>query len=345
MFQEELFEFEPEVDGNFLLEIIRGYQYSLVLYQALKSGIFDSLNGNPKSADFLARETGYLPERVVFLLDALTSLGLVEKTGEKYAKSPVAMTYLSRNSRFYLGDLINMELSPEKNQHWKMLGSWLKGETGEENDSHNPTAVFNPSFVRAMAQGVLCNKGFNKTISLVAGHSCFKSARRLLDLGGGHGLFAIALKRIKPELNAVVFDLPHVEQVTREYARKYATDIDFHPGNFYEDELPPNQDIILTFDILHPVPPVQKEDVFAKVHRALKPGGYLFYKLRFLNAARTGPRRAALFALSIKLKNHSSHVYTLKEAEEMLDRIGFQVEDAADAGDAVSTIVIARKEG
>jgi len=345
LLRKELSAFEPEVNGHSLLKMMRAAQYAPVLYQALQTGIFDALDETPRSTLFLAGATGYRPERMVFLLDALTSLGLVEKTGGKYAKSPVAATYLSRNSRFYLGDLINMTLAPEKNRPWQTLRSWLQGDTKEEDVSHNPATVFNPSFVRAMAQEVLCNhKGFNETVALVAGHRGFKSARKLIDLGGGHGLFAIALKQIKPGLEAVVFDLPHVEPVTREYARRYATKIGFHPGNFYKDELPPNQDLILTFDILHPVPPAQKEAVFAKVQRALKPGGYLFYKLWFLNSERTNPRRAALFALSIKLNNHDSHVYTLHEAEEMLHRTGLQVEDTADAGDGTSTIIIARKE-
>lgn len=343
MLKKKLSEFEPGVEGKFLLEMFSAYEHSLVLYQSYKLGVFDALHGSPQSAELLARETGYLPERLIFLLDALTSMGLLEKTGDEYVNSPVARAFLSRSSSFYLGDLIAMNLSPERIRHWETLDSWLKGKTTGD-DSHNPMSVFNPSFVRAMAQGVLCNKGFLETISLVAGHSCFPSAQKLLDLGGGHGLFSIALKRIKPNLEAVVFDLPQVEQVTRDYAKRYAAEIGFHPGNFYEDELPPGQDMILAFDILHPVPPSQKEGVFARVHRALKPGGHLFYKLWFLDATRTNPRRAAIFALSCKLRNKSSHVYTLEEAKEMLGRIGFQVEGAVDAGDMVSTMLVARKE-
>lgn len=343
MFKKKLSEFQPETEGNFLLEMMRNYQQALVLYQTFKQGIFDLLDDTPQKAELLARESGYLPERLVFLLDALTSMGLVEKTGKSYALSPAARTYLSQNSPFYLGDLIELDLAPEKIQQWGTLGNWLKGETVGDK-SHNPKAVFNPSFVRAMAQGVLTNKSFVETISLVANHSCFPSSRKLLDLGGGHGLFAIALKRLHPELDAVVFDLPHVEQVTRDYARRYTTEIGFHPGNFYEDNLPPGQDIILAFDILHPVPKSKKEEVFSRVHKALKPGGYLFYKLWFLNKDRTSPSRAAVFALSCKLKTESSHVYTLEEAKEMLSKLGFQIEDAVAARDTDSTMLIARKK-
>lgn len=89
---------------------------------------------------------------------------------------------------------------------------------------------------------------------MVAGHPAFEKAQRLLDLGGGHGLYAIALRRLKPTLVATVFDLPHVEAVTREYASRYRVPVDFYGGDFYSDELPGEQDIILAFDVFYGTP-------------------------------------------------------------------------------------------
>ena len=36
----------------------------------------------------------------------------------------------------------------------------------------------------------------------------FSAFRSMIDLGGGHGLYAMALARLNPELHAIVFDLP-----------------------------------------------------------------------------------------------------------------------------------------
>ena len=38
----------------------------------------------------------------------------------------------------------------------------------------------------------------------------FKEARKLLDLGGGHGLYAITFTKSNPNLGAYVFDFPDV---------------------------------------------------------------------------------------------------------------------------------------
>jgi 2-polyprenyl-3-methyl-5-hydroxy-6-metoxy-1,4-benzoquinol methylase len=343
MLQEKLISFQPVVKGDSLAEFARGFQESMLMYQAFKTGIFEVLNGNQKTATDVAQAIDCIPEHTAFLLNALVALGLLEKNDDLYTNSEVAQTFLVSNSKFYQGDLLELQFAPKRRQQWENLGEWLKGENAGIMRSDKPNEVFNPSFVKAMAQGALSNKGFDETISLIANHSSFRTARRLLDLGGGHGLYAIALKQIKPELESVVFDLPHVGQVTKEYSRQYGTTVGFHPGDFYKDELPAGQDIVLAFDVLYPVPTGKKEDVLVKINHALNPGGYLFLKQWFLDHTRTCPKRAAFFALTMRLANSVSHVCTLQEGEEMLINAGFQIEGSSVIKDSASTLLIARK--
>lgn len=339
MIDESLWDFEPSVNGKSLVEMLRAYQEPLLLYQALKAGVFEALDDSPKSAEALAQKIEAVPSRLPLLLDALVALGLLEKRGDTYANSQVARVFLSSQSRFYLGDLIELQLSPQRLDRWQKVSDWLKGE---EIGRWNPQEAFNPSFVRAMAQATLGYKGFGPTVLAVADHPSFRSARRLLDLGGGHGLYAIALKRLRPELEATIFDLPQVEPVAREYARLYGTQVFFVGGDFHQSELPPQQDIVLAFDIFYPS---QVETVLAKVYQSLNPGGYLFAKHYLLDSTRTTPKQAALFALQSKLTNPGSRVYTLHEIEEMLLNTGFQLEAAIPAGDSTSTLLVAKKPG
>ncbi len=332
---------QAQVDGKNLLGLIRGYQQANFLYQAFTTGIFEYLTSEPQNLEEIAVKMGCQTDRMRFFLNALTAMELAAKEGEQYRITPLAQTYLCRDSRFYLGDLMNMEFSLKQGSAWGMMGSWLKGDSKEE--GHNPQEIFQASFVRAMAQGVLSDNSVVQTAELISRHPCFAEARNILDLGGGHGLFPMALQRKKPDLKITIFDLPQVKEVSQEYKEAFGGAVDFHPGNFYEDELPGNQDIILAFDILHPVEPAKKEKVFARVYRALRPGGYLFYKLWFLDDARTKPRRAALFAVKCKITNSHSHVYTSREAIEMLEKIGFEVENILPVGDNSTTMLVARK--
>lgn len=333
--------FQPEVEAKDLLGLLRGYQQAVFFYQAFRTGIFDCLTTELQSVATLAGKLGFRPERTVFLLDALTAIGLAEKEGDHYRTVPVSSAYLRRDSRFYLGDMLDMDFSAKQSSDWGMLPSWLKGVSN--GGDHSPQAVFQPSFVRAMAQGVLSEDSVARTADLVSSHSCFATARNLLDLGGGHGLFPLALQKKKPDLRITVFDLPQVKEVTEEYAAAFGGEVHFQGGNFYEDELPANQDIVLAFDILHPVPPSRKEEVFRKVYGALNSGGYLFYKLWFLDESRTKPRRAAIFALKCQITNSQAHVYTAQEAAGMLAKLGFAIEDSLPVGDEASTMLVARK--
>ncbi|MCL6449283.1 MAG: methyltransferase domain-containing protein [Armatimonadetes bacterium] len=335
-------DFQPPVSGEALAEMARCYQKSLLLAQTFELGIFERLADGAKSAGQLADEMEVRPERLALLLDALASVWLLEKNGDAYANSVLADTFLCSSSKFYQGDLLKLQLASERRRQWERIGDWLKGETIRR--AGNPGEVFNPSFVRAMAQATLSHKGFVVTVELVAGHIGFGKAKRLLDLGGGHGLYAIALKKLKPDLEATVFDLPHMAEVTREYARRYGTPVAFWAGNFFNDELPEEQDIALVFDVFYG-PPAKTKEVLTRIHRALRPGSYLFTKHWFLDDTRTRPERAVLFALLLALGNPASHVCTYREMAEMLAEAGFVVEDQVSVGDSASTMIIARKGG
>lgn len=329
-------------EGAGLLELIRGYGQAIFFEQAFRTGIFDCLTEEPNDAKFFAAKMGCPSDRVEYLLDALAAIELVEKEGEFYRIAPLAARCLRRGSPYYIGDLIDMEFASRQRESWGMLGEWLKGKT--INCAHHPRVVFQPSFVKAMAQAVLSDNSVAQTAGIISSHPCFAVSHNVLDLGGGHGLYSLALLNIKSDLNITVFDLPQVKTVTFGYAQVFGREPGFQPGDFYKDELPCNQDIVLAFDILHPVPGTQKEEVFKKVHKALNTGGYLFYKTWFLDETRTKPRRGALFALKSKITNDASHVYTFSEAKIMLERVGFRVEDRLFLDDGCSSILVACKK-
>src|SRR5258707_379699 len=65
-------------------------------------------------------------------------------------------------------------------------------------------------------------------------------ARKLLDVGGGTGLYSIALLRVNPTLRAVIWDRPEVLKVAREMAETHGVvdRIDFTPGDMFADPVP-----------------------------------------------------------------------------------------------------------
>ncbi|MGI9589963.1 MAG: methyltransferase, partial [Myxococcota bacterium] len=71
--------------------------------------------------------------------------------------------------------------------------------------------------------------------------------RRLMDLGGGSGAYSITAVQKFDGLSAVVFDLPPVVEVTREYIEKHgvADRVSAQAGDFTRDSLPSGCDAAL----------------------------------------------------------------------------------------------------
>lgn len=342
MVLKEIKDFDPGVSGKPLLDIMEKFNQAKYIYQCHVAGVFDCLTLEPEFPETVAKNPGFLAPRLIAVLDALASIDLVQKTNGKYALTPISYTYLCSRSPFYSGDLLAFNLLHDVSFNADGLKSWLLGITDAQ--EHNPQKLFSQSFVRAMAQGVLIDNTVYKTTELISRQPCFETAKNVLDVGGGHGLFSIALKKVRANINATVFDLPTNAPVTREYAENCGESIDFAPGDFYRDELPSNQDVVLCFDILYPVSTEMKELVMGKVYRALNKGGHLFYKLWVLDDDGVESEQLAFFALHLKTHNMDSHVHTLTEATDMLKNQGFEIEDVLSWGEKAPKIIVAVKK-
>ena len=75
---------------------------------------------------------------------------------------------------------------------------------------------------------------------------------RLIDVGGGTGIYSIALLQKNPKLTAVVVDRPEVLKVTGEMAHAFgvADRLQLQPGDMFRGPLPAG-DVMLLSNILH----------------------------------------------------------------------------------------------
>ena len=94
----------------------------------------------------------------------------------------------------------------------------------------------------------------------------------MLDLGGGHGLYAIALARLNPGMQCVVFDLPQVGEAARISLAKYGVEnqVSIRAGDFFRDDFGRGYDLILSSSN----PSGKKTEMVPRIADALNPGGY-----------------------------------------------------------------------
>jgi 16S rRNA G1207 methylase RsmC len=103
------------------------------------------------------------------------------------------------------------------------------------------------------------------------------AARRLLDVGGGHAMYSVALCQKYPQLSAVVFDSPQALATGRANIVRagLADRVTVQTGNFFRDDLGGGYDAALLFNIIHGCSPDQNIELFRQAARALNPGGQL----------------------------------------------------------------------
>ncbi|MGH7485046.1 MAG: class I SAM-dependent methyltransferase [bacterium] len=217
-----------------VLDLIEAFRRSKAMFVAVSLGIFDRLQKGPAEA----REFGGNPDAVERLLDACVGLQLLEKRGALYANTPLAEKYLCRSSPDTLCGYISYSdkaLFPM----WAHLEEAVLEGTHRWRQTLGGTGTLFSNFFKteeATREFLLGMHGFGRlSSSAIVAAFDLSRFRKLVDLGGATGHFALAAVERYPSLHAAVFDLPAVVPVAREFA---AGRIEVIEGDFFDDPLP-----------------------------------------------------------------------------------------------------------
>ncbi len=103
-----------------------------------------------------------------------------------------------------------------------------------------------------------------------------RGARDMLDIGGSHGYYSVALCRRHEGLRSVVLDLPAaVEQAAPLLAAEEMGDRVVHrPGDALADDLGEEEwDVVMMAQLVHHFTDEQNSALARRIARALRPGG------------------------------------------------------------------------
>jgi predicted O-methyltransferase YrrM len=165
------------------------------------------------TAQRLSQSLGIDERFLMFLLETLRRTGLVERVhGDHdswaYQNTPVAQQYLSQDSPLYLGKERFQEDGPGK-----LLERFVKEGPSNEVISKD---YWTPELIKKLEVAALLG-GVQSAVK----HVNLAGRKRVLDIGGGHGLYSIFFAKKHPELRACVLDLPQVIKVTNENIKRY----------------------------------------------------------------------------------------------------------------------------
>src|SRR6266487_1968858 len=99
---------DQQVTPESILELGLGFWGSKTLLSAVELGLFTHLANGPRDAKTVAMELELHPKSVRDFLDALVSLGMLERVGDEYRNSAATDVFLDRNKPSYVGGLLEM---------------------------------------------------------------------------------------------------------------------------------------------------------------------------------------------------------------------------------------------
>jgi hypothetical protein len=220
-------------------------------------------------------------------------------------------------------------------------------KTGPIDKAEPHEHVYDQKCIDWMARGTLLGR-LQGTVKRLAELPEFNSARKLVDLGGGHGLFGIAFAQENPDLEVVIFDKPEVTPMTRDYIDRYGVQdrVSTMDGDYTKD------DIGSDYDIAFEACSFGGHDdeslpFYRQVASGLKDNG-LFIRLTFtIDDDRKGPLTSLIWDLKEQITGESPmHMKTNAELFETLAKAGFQQErviDMAQWSNMDTRLIIARK--
>jgi precorrin-6B methylase 2 len=150
-------------------------------------------------------------------------------------------------------------------------------------------------------------------------------ARRLLDVGGGSGAYAIAFAAAHPELQAEIFDLPSVVPIAQHNvaAADLGDRVRTRAGDLRRDPFGAGYDLVLLSAICHMLGPEANQDLLRRVQAALAPGGRVVVQDFLVEEDGTQPAHAALFALNMLVGTPAGSTYSEAEYASWLKAAGF----------------------
>lgn len=323
------------MSGSRVIEPLVPALFGFAAFQQLRAAselhLFEYLILNGPSTSDQVADGLQLPARSArTLLLGTTSLGLTDRLGDRYEPSATIRKLVDDGTWPLVRNVIDFQhrlaYTPAK-EYTESLRSGknegLKHLPGTGPDLYTrleQTPEMENLFFRGMnAWSELSNPVLLHQVD-------WAGVRRVLDVGGGNAVNAIALARAHPDLRITVVDLEGAVEVARDnvVAAGLEDRIDIVVGDMFDDPLPEGYDLVLFAHQLVIWSADQNQVLLKRAYEALAPGGRVAVFNAFADDDGAGPLYAALDNVYFTtLPSEDSTIYRWAEHEAWLIGAGF----------------------
>jgi len=255
-----------------------------------------------------------------FLLDGLTALALLDKKDGCYRNRPDTQAALHTQSPAYQGRMFSMMDKMSSGVLADMDHTVRFGPRDTPSDLGDETIW--EAYARSMANYERGGTA-QKMAARVAQIDGFESFEKMLDLGGGPGLYCIAIVAEHPSMQGVIFDQPAVTKVAEEFIAEYemADRVTTMAGDYVNDPIGEGYDLIWASATLNFIR-FDLETMIKKIYRALKPGGVFVSLADGTTHERTRPAEYVLGCMAWMFSGQDL-MFNSGEIAEAMQNVGF----------------------
>lgn len=310
----------PPPDTTRLQRLVHSYRDAATLMAAVELGLFTHVARGADTEAAVAAALDLTPTNAERLVTACVALGLLVRQGERVVNAPDVARFLVEGQPAYAGPWMLFS-KPDwsewgrlaahlKRRDTVLLGKYARGFTVEQARRYHEATY---------SIGMGAGRRLVRQVDLTG-------RRQILDLGGGSGCYCIVAAQRHPALRAIVFDLPPVVEVTREFIASHGLGdrVSAQAGDFTHDPLPGGSDVVIMASNLPQYSREIIQRIVARAFAALEPGGEMHLIGEMLDPERTGPRDPALWGLAEALWASTGIAHSVTECRGYLQHAGFR---------------------
>ncbi len=300
------------------------YAVDLLTAAVVHLDFFTWLANNPSDFTAICAHFGTKARPTDVMLTLFTANGFVVARVGVYHVTELAREHLTTDSPWNLTPYYaSLKDRPVTKDFLTVLKTDQPANWGSAKDALDwhkamETEAFANSFTAAMdCRGIYLGQTLATRLDL-------RGRTRLLDIGGGSGIYACSLVAHHPHLTATVFDQRPVDQIAAKLIaqRGFADRISVLAGDMFKDPLPGDCDVHLYSNVLHDWGVPEVRQLIANSFNALQPGGLLIIHDAFINADKTGPLPVAAYS-ALLMHSTQGKCYSTAEYKELLREAGF----------------------
>lgn len=255
-----------------MLDVYMPMMKSSAIISAGRLGLFEALVDGPLTPQALAEKIHSSLRGTTTLVDFLVAIGYLEKHGDAFANTA--------STRRWFTSAGQVDYTPGllwTHEAWAMMGSLAETVRKGEPKQTLWEAMIEKPHLGPLFSSYMGAFAADLGPDLLRHVPVSTAYRRLLDLGGSHGLHSIRFCLHYPQLDAVIVDMPSALTDTGpEIARAGLADrISLSPGTLQEHDWGADNDLVFYLSVAHNHSADENRLAIRQIGESMRPGGLL----------------------------------------------------------------------